>query len=140
MEKFTYEENGYNRDEVNKFIQDVISQTEAIIERCKLQAKEIELLTKEINRYKDLDISLNELIRKIEENNIKSKTMAEEEAELIISRAKDNANRIVNEALVKAEKLENTSKELERNIKRMKLKINNIIEEQKIIIDDIEFL
>lgn len=137
MEKFDYEKNGYNRSEVNKFVQDVINETEAIITRCKLQAKEIEILKKEVNRYRDLDISLNELIKKIE---VKTKNMAEAEAKQIILRAKDNANRIVNEALIKAQNLENTSKELERNIKKLKLRINNIIEEQKSIIDDIEYL
>lgn len=140
MEKFTYEKNGYNRSEVNKFIQDIINETEAIITRCKLQAKEIDLLTKEVNRYKDLDMGLNELVKKVEENATKSKIMAEAEAEKIITKAKDNANRIVNEALIKTEKLEDTSRELERNIKRLKIRINSIIEEQKSIIDDIEFL
>ena len=140
MEKFTYEKNGYNRSEVNKFIQDIINETEAIIMRCKLQAKQIDLLTKEVNRYKDLNMGLNELVKKVEENATKSKIMAETEAEQIITKAKDNANRIVNEALIKTEKLEDTSRELERNIKRLKLRINNIIEEQKSIIDDIEFL
>lgn len=140
MEKFNYEKNGYNRSEVNKFVQDVINETEAIITRCKLQAKEIEILKKEINRYRDLDISLNELIKKTEANNVKAKDIAEVEAKQIILRAKDNANHIVNEALIKAQSLENTSKELERNIKKLKLRINNIIEEQKSIIEDIEYL
>ena len=31
MEKFSYEANGYNRSEVNKFVEEVITQTEGII-------------------------------------------------------------------------------------------------------------
>ena len=39
MDKFSYEENGYNKKELNKFISDVITQTEAIISKCKLYQK-----------------------------------------------------------------------------------------------------
>ena len=41
MEKFSYEANGYNRREVNQFISDVISQTEGIIKKCKMQSDEV---------------------------------------------------------------------------------------------------
>ena len=44
MDKFSYEENGYNREEVNKFIDNVIVQTEAVINRVKSQQDEIKSL------------------------------------------------------------------------------------------------
>ena len=42
MEKFSYEANGYNRREVSDFVNDVITQTEGIIEKCKDQRTEIQ--------------------------------------------------------------------------------------------------
>ncbi len=33
MDKFNYEANGYNRAEVNKFVTDVIKETEGIIKK-----------------------------------------------------------------------------------------------------------
>ena len=35
MEKFSYETNGYNRREVNNFVNEVITQTEGIVKKCK---------------------------------------------------------------------------------------------------------
>ena len=33
MDKFSYETNGYNREEVNQFVGDVIKQTEGIVKK-----------------------------------------------------------------------------------------------------------
>ena len=46
MEKFSREQDGYNKEEVNKFIDDVIVQTEAVITRVKTQQDEIKTLKK----------------------------------------------------------------------------------------------
>ena len=51
MEKFSYATNGYNCEEVNQFISDVIVQTENIVARCKEQRREIEELKKELEHY-----------------------------------------------------------------------------------------
>ena len=48
MEKFSYEANGYNRNQVNQFVEEVITQTEGIIKRCKEQKNEIENLRQEL--------------------------------------------------------------------------------------------
>ena len=40
MEKFSLEQNGYNREEVNQFVGDVIKQTENIVKKCKSQQEE----------------------------------------------------------------------------------------------------
>ena len=93
MEKFSYEENGYNRNEVNQFIRDVIVQTEDIVKRCKSQRMEIESLKRELEHYKNLESTLKNSILKAEETGDNIKRMAREEAELVISDAKSNASR-----------------------------------------------
>lgn len=140
MEKFSYETNGYNRDEVNKFINDVIVQTENIVSRCKKQRDEIESLKKELEHYKNLEKSLNMAILKAEETGDNIKRMARNEAEMIIGDAKGNASRIVNEALLRAEKIENRADILERNLKIFKRKLRIIVEQQMAVVDEIEVL
>ena len=140
MEKFSYETNGYNRDEVNKFINDVIVQTENIVSRCKKQRDEIESLKKELEHYKNLEKSLNMAILKAEETCDNIKRMARNEAEMIIGDAKGNASRIVNEALLRAEKIENRADILERNLKIFKRKLRIIVEQQMAVVDEIEVL
>ena len=79
MEKFSYEANGYNKSEVNKFVDDVIMHTEGIIRRVKSQAEEINKLKKDIERYKKIEETLKSSLYRAEEasNNIKKQALDE---------------------------------------------------------------
>jgi len=68
------------------------------------------------------------------------KKMAQEEARVIVLDSKNNASRIVNEALLKAEKIQNKSELLEKNINIFKRKFKIIIEQQKAVIEEIDEL
>ena len=129
MEKFSYEANGYNRNEVNQFVSDVIRETEGIIVRVRKQNAELDALRNELKKYKN-DNTLNNSI-------IKQK---EVEAQMIIDNAKSNASRIVNEALLRAEKIEQDKDLLEMNIRMLKKKLKTIMQEQQAIVDEIEIL
>ena len=130
MEKFSYEANGYNRNQVNQFVEEVITQTEGIIKRCKEQKNEIENLRQELEHYKNIETSLKDAIIRAEEAGDNIKRMAREESEMIVTDAKHNASRIVNEALLKAEKIEVQSERLQNNIKIFKRKLKLIVEQQ----------
>ena len=140
MEKFSYEANGYNRQEVNQFVSDVIAQTESIIKKCRAQGQEVEQLKKELEHYKSMENALQTAILKAEETGDNIKRMAREEHDMIVRDAKNNASRIVNEALLKAEKIENNADTLEKNIKIFKRKLKVIMEEQMAVVDEIELL
>lgn len=140
MEKFSYETNGYNRSEVNSFINDVIRETEGIISKVRQQSTEIEELRKELEHYKKLESALNNAVMRADETGNDIKRLAREESDLIIREAKNNASRIVNEALLKAEKIENNREILERNMKIFKRKLKLIIEQQMAVVDEIEVL
>lgn len=140
MEKFRYEANGYNRSQVNQFVDEVITQTEGIITKCKEQRNEIEKLKQELSHYRNIETSLKDAIIRAEEAGDNIKRMAREESEMIITDAKHNASRIVNEALLKAEKIEVQSERLENNIKIFKRKLKLIIEQQMAVVEEIEVL
>ena len=140
MEKFSYEANGYNRSEVNDFIGEVIKETEGIITRVRKQNSEIDELKKELEHYKELESTLKDAIMKAEETGDNIKRIAREESEIIVRDAKNNASRIVNEALLKAEKIENNANVLERNIKIFKRKLKVIVEQQMAVVEEIETL
>ena len=140
MEKFSYEANGYNRKEVNDFINEVIVQTEEIVQRCKSQRDELESLKEELKHYRNIESSLNEAIIRAEEASNNIKRMAERESEMIIRDAKNNASRIVNEALLSAEKIEIKKETLEKNMKIFKRKLKLIMDQQMAVIDEIEVL
>lgn len=140
MEKFSYEANGYNRKEVNDFVNDVITQTEGIIEKCKEQKVEIAKLKEELNHYRKMENSLKDAVMRAEVAGDNIKRMAREEANILIADAKNNSSRIVNEALLKAEKIEVKADTLEYNIKVLKRKLKLIIEQQMAVVEEIEVL
>lgn len=138
--RFSIEENGYNKAEVNKLIDDVIVQTEGIIERVKKQSKEIKELKEELEKYKRMEDTLKSSMYKAEvaSNNIKKQAI--DEAKMIVEDAKRNASRIVNDALIRSEKIELKADTLERNVRIFKKKLKLIVEQQLAVVDEIEEL
>ena len=61
MDKFSRTLHGYNPDEVNKFLDDIISQVEKIIESNKEKNEEIKVLKEKLNNQ---EVSVNEEILK----------------------------------------------------------------------------
>lgn len=140
MDKFSYEENGYNREEVNKFIDNVIVQTEAVINRVKSQQDEIKSLQKELEHYKAIEDTLKSALLNAEKASNDIKKNAIEESKLIVMDAKRNASHIVNDALLRADKIESRADMLERNIVTFKRKLKLIINQQQSVIEDIDEL
>ena len=140
MEKFSYETNGYNRREVNDFVNEVIRETEGIITKVRNQTNELAELRKELEHYKSLEGSLQQAIRKAEETNNAMKQLACEERDAILENAKHNASRIVNEALLKADKIDHEREQIEKNMRIFKKKLRLIVEQQMAVVDEIEVL
>lgn len=140
MDKFHYEANGYNRSEVNAFIERVIRETEGIINKCQEQKDEIKNLKDKLESYKILEDSINKSIVNAEKTSDNIKRLAREEANVIVSDAKNNASRIVNDALIRSEKIEQQADVLEKNIKIFKRKLKIIVEQQLAVVEEIEVL
>ena len=140
MDKFHYEANGYNRSEVNAFIERVIRETEGIINKCQEQKDEIKDLKDKLESYKILEDSINKSIVNAEKTSDNIKRLAREEANVIVSDAKNNASRIVNDALIRSERIEQQADVLERNIKIFKRKLKIIVEQQLAVVEEIEGL
>ena len=114
MEKFSYEQNGYSRSDVNQFISEVIVETEKLISVVKKQKLEIEELKKELDYYKSSEGILNNLIITATEANKELKSFVQEEKEEIIISAKNNSSKIVNEALLEAKRHKQFKKKIEK--------------------------
>ena len=140
MDKFNTEANGYNKLEVNKFVDDVIMHTEEIIKRVKSQNEEIIKLKEEIKKYQKVEETMKNSLYKAEEASSIIKKDAIAERNMIIDDAKRNASRIVNDALIRAERIELKADTLERNIKIFKKKLKLIVEQQLSVVEEIEEL
>ncbi len=148
MDKFSRVLRGYDPEEVNSFLDNVITKVESMI-------KEIETKDEQISNYKKIEeenVALKDKIAqfaRMEENLKRAILMAEktseqikltayQERDIIIGDAKKNANRIVNEALLKAETIERDSENLKRNMMVFKKRLREALETQLELVEDIE--
>ena len=127
MKRFSSESNGYNRKEVNQFLSDVVKETNQIAKKYKQQEKQIRELKKEIAHYKELQGTIQ-------------KTIIQNEKDKIILEAKKDASKIINDALERAEQLEEERTLLEKNMEIFKKKLQLIIAQQHMIVDQIDQL
>jgi len=138
MKKFSTSINGYDKYEVNSFVNDVTAEYESMLNKLKARDEEIALLKEQLDRYKGLESTLNRAILVAEDSSNQMKKVAKDEADMIVSDAKKNASYIVNDALIKAEKIEADADKLRRSLKIYKARIKQVIEEQLTIVDDVE--
>lgn len=145
MEKFKRSINGYNIDEVNAFIDDVITKVELIITEEKkikndivIKEKKIRELEDAILRYQNIENQLHTSLLNAEQNGEYIKKVAKSEGNAIISEAKRNANRIISDALIRAEKTEHETQMLKNNISLFKSKVKSMLNEQLEIVDKID--
>ena len=127
MEKFNRALRGYDPEEVNAFLDQVITQVEKMIAEGKEKDKKIYEL-------QHLAVDSSRLGKTSEQ----IKVSAIKESETLIEDAKTNASRIVNEALLRAEKTEMEANMLRRNINVFKRRLKDIIQSQMDAINDIE--
>lgn len=140
MERFSTSFKGYKKEEVNKFVSDCIKQVEGMLNDLKAKDLELQKLKSELEKYKNLEGSLNRAILMAEDTSNQMRRMAKDESENIIAEAKRNASRIVNEALMQAEKTQNENAQLKRNIITFKRRLKTILESQLDLVDDIEHI
>ncbi|MEG0994563.1 MAG: DivIVA domain-containing protein, partial [Bacilli bacterium] len=94
----------------------------------------------ELSNYKSIEATLKSAIYKAEETSVNIKKQAIEQGNILIEEAKVNASRIVNDSLIRAEKIEMKADVLETNIKIFKKKLKLIVEQQLSVVEEIETL
>ena len=138
MDKFNYEANGYNRSEVNIFINDVIKKTERLLSTIRVQNKKIEDLENKLTYYKSIETTINQTIEKAEDFSKQKRKLSEEKYEMILTEAKENASRIVNEALIEAANLNRKKQLIEEKVKILKSQLKIDLEKQMKIVEEID--
>ena len=151
MDKFSRTLHGYNPDEVNKFLDDTISQVEKIIESNKQKNEEIKMLKERLNskevdpeildkakKYDDLSQTLSDAIILAQNTGEHIRTVARQERDLILDEARKDASTIINNAIKRSETIEMQANTLRRNIVKFKRKLRTNLEEQIKLIDRLD--
>ncbi|WP_445488383.1 DivIVA domain-containing protein [Niallia sp. 03133] len=121
---------GYDEDEVNEFLDQVIKDYENIIREKKAMEERLSELTDRIGHYNNIEETLNKSIVVAQEAAEEVKRNAQKEAKLIIKEAEKNADRIINESLSKARKIALEIEELKKQSKVFRTRFKMLIEAQ----------
>ena len=138
MKKFSIVEKGYNQKEVNEFLDIVINRVEKVVAENNKLNLQIEELKKELKENGNAEERLNKAILAVQETSDRMKELARAESQMIIEDAKRNANSIIHEALVNAEKTEYQANCLRKNITVYKNRVKSILESQIEIAEDLD--
>ena len=138
MKQFNTTLNGYDKSEVNAFVNEITKEYENVLLKLRHSELENKALKDRMEYYKGLESTLNTAVLVAEDSSNQIKKIAKEEAKLIIEQAKKNASHIINDALIKAEKTEIEADQLRTSLKIYKSRIKATIEEQLTMVDDVD--
>ncbi|MBK3494465.1 DivIVA domain-containing protein [Viridibacillus sp. YIM B01967] len=133
--EFTRGFRGYNEDEVNEFLTQIIKDYEITLkEKKELESK---LLTskEQIGHYNAIESTLQKSIVIAQEAAEEVRRNSTKEAKLIVKEAEKNADRIVNEALSKARRIALEIEELKKQSKVFRNRFKMIVEAQLDLIE-----
>ncbi|ANB58582.1 septum site-determining protein divIVA [Anoxybacillus sp. B7M1] len=121
---------GYDENEVNEFLDQVIKDYEMIIREKKQLEEKVSELTEKLNYFTNIEETLNKSILIAQETAEEVKRNAQKEAKLIIKEAEKNADRIISEALAKSRKIAQEIEELKRQSKVFRTRFRMLVEAQ----------
>ena len=138
MKKFDTVFGGYDKAQVQSFLDDVIKNYELLLEKSKKTEEENKKLVEQIAYYQRIEDTMNRAIYTAEAAGDQIKSSARKEANVLINDARRNANRIINDALLKAERAQNHADQLKRNTNILKRRLRQIIENQLEVIEEMD--
>jgi cell division initiation protein len=121
---------GYDEDEVNEFLDQVIKDYELVLREKKEMEERLNDMNERLGHFVTIEDTLNKSIIIAQEAGEDVKRNAQKEAKLIIKEAEKNADRIVNDSLSKARKIALEIEDLKKQSKVFRTRFKMLIEAQ----------
>ncbi|SDC35760.1 DivIVA domain-containing protein [Shouchella lonarensis] len=128
--EFTRSFRGYDEDEVNEFLDQLIKDYEAVLREKKTLFEQVTSLEEKLAHFNNIEETLNKAVLVAQETADDLRRNAEKEAQLIVKESEKNANRIVNEALMKSRKVMMETEEMKKQASVYKMRFKMLIEAQ----------
>ncbi len=128
--EFTRGFRGYDEDEVNEFLDQVIKDYEIVIREKKDLQEKVDQLDEKLNHFTNIEETLNKSILIAQETAEELKGNATKESKLIIKEAEKNADRIINDALDKSRRISLEVEELKKQAKVFRTRMKMLVEAQ----------
>jgi len=128
--EFTRSFRGYDEDEVNEFLDQVIKDYELSIRETNDLKEKVAQLEERLSHFTNIEETLNKSILVAQETAEEVKGNATKESKLIIKEAEKNADRIINEALSKSRRIAMDVEELKKQAKVFRTRLRMLVEAQ----------
>lgn len=128
--QFTRGFRGYDEDEVNDFLDQIIKDFEAVLKEKKELEKKANSLEEKLSHFSNIETTLNKSILIAQETAEEVRNNASKEAKLIVKESEKNADRIINEALAKSRKITLEIEELKKQSEVYRTRFKMLIEAQ----------
>ncbi|WP_419872892.1 DivIVA domain-containing protein [Candidatus Pristimantibacillus sp. PTI5] len=121
---------GYDEDEVNEFLDQVIKDYESLIRENKELQNQLLGLQERLNHFTNIEETLSKTIIVAQEAADEVRSNAKKEAQLIIKESEKNADRIINDSLAKSRKVSLEVEELKKQASVYRARFRTLVEAQ----------
>src|SRR5690606_388238 len=126
---------GYQEDEVNEFLDQIIKDYEILMKEKKDLEERLKQTDERVGHFTTIEGTLQKSIVIAQEAAEEVRRNAQKEAKLIVREAEKNGDRIVNESLTKARRIAMEIEELKKQSKVFRNRFKMIVEAQLDLID-----
>ena len=138
MKKFDTVFRGYDKQQVQTFLDEIIKNYELLLRKSQKTQEDNIKLNEQLKYYQNIEDRMNRAIYTAESAGDQIKKNARREAEMLVTEARHNASRIINDALLKAERAQNHADQLKRNTNTLKKRLRQIIQNQLDVIEEMD--
>ena len=128
--EFAVKMRGYDQDEVNDYLDQVIKEIEKITREKKELEKTLNFSEEKLTHYDNLQDSLNRSILVAQEAADRLKENTAKEAEVILREAENNADQLLRDAVEKARRIETETEELRQQSLVFRQRLQIMVESQ----------
>ena len=126
---------GYDEDEVNEFLDQIIKDMEMIQKDKRELEEKVSTLSERLTHFTNIEETLSKSILIAQETAEEVKANARKEAQLILKEAEKNADRIINESLSKSRKVIIEIEELKKKAAVYRIRFRSLLEAQLEMLD-----
>ncbi|WP_028962346.1 DivIVA domain-containing protein [Sulfobacillus thermosulfidooxidans] len=121
---------GYNEDDVNEFLDEIVRDYEALIRENDELKENTSGMTERLEQYRKLEATLQNTLVIAQQTAEEVKAAARKEAELIVREAEAKAEEIIRNAEVRVREAENQLSQLRYETEKFRAQIKSLLEAQ----------
>ncbi|OLZ09788.1 DivIVA domain-containing protein [Sulfobacillus thermosulfidooxidans] len=121
---------GYNEDDVNEFLDEIVRDYEALIRENDELKENTSGMTERLEQYRKLEATLQNTLVIAQQTAEEVKAAARKEAELIVREAEAKAEEIIRNAEARVREAENQLSQLRYETEKFRVQIKSLLEAQ----------